>query len=171
MMARPLIGVMGSGSAEHPELAEPLGRWLGEQGYDLITGGGGGVMAAVCRAFAAVPNRRGMSIGVLPAGPPASYPNPWLDFLIQTHLPKRGNDGADILSRNHINVLSAAVTVVLPGRAGTRTELALALHYRKPVVCYLGPDGQIAGVLRMSMPLVANTLDEVTDFIRRAAGR
>jgi uncharacterized protein (TIGR00725 family) len=169
-MARTLIGVMGSGQTEFRELAEPLGRWIAEQGFSLITGGGSGVMASVCRAFASVPERRGVCVGVLPAGPPHGYPNPSLDVVIQTHLAKRGNEGADILSRNHIIVLSAAVVIVLPGRAGTRTELALALHHRKPVVAYLGPDGQIEGTLRSALPSVAKDLDEVAAFVKSHAG-
>jgi uncharacterized protein (TIGR00725 family) len=169
-MARTLIGVMGSGQSEFRELAEPLGRWIAEQGYSLITGGGSGVMAATCRAFASLADRRGISVGILPAGPPHGYPNPWLDIIIQTHLPKRGNEGADILSRNHITVLSAAVIIVLPGRSGTRTELALALHHRKPVIAYLGPDGQIEGTLRSALPYVAKDLDEVTAFVKSHIG-
>ncbi len=170
-MARPLVAVMGSGSVEHRELAEPLGRWLAEAGYDLLTGGGAGVMAAVCRGYAAVPNRRGVSVGVLPAGPPPGYPNPWVDVVIRTHLPKRGDEGADVLSRNHINVLSAAVVVALPGRAGTRTEVALALHYRKPLIAYLGPDGEIADTDRVALKHVANTLEDVAAFVRRHVPR
>jgi uncharacterized protein (TIGR00725 family) len=170
-MARPLIAVMGSGSTEYREMAEPLGRWLAESGYDLLTGGGAGVMTAVARAFTSVPNRRGLSIGVLPAGPPPGYPNPFVDIVIQTHLPKRGEEGADMLSRNHINVLSASVAVILPGREGTRTEIALAMHYRRPVIAFLGPEGEIGGVQRTMLPAVANTLDEVTEFLRRHVGR
>jgi len=169
-MPYPLVGVMGSGTVESADLAEPLGRWLGENGYHLLTGGGAGVMAAVCRAFAAVPDRRGVSVGVLPAGPPPGYPNPSLDIIIQTHLPKRGGEGADVLSRNHINVLSAAAVVALPGREGTRTEVALALHYRRPFIAYLGPGGVIAGVSRTTLPAVATTLDEVIAFVRRHVG-
>lgn len=165
-MAYPMVGVMGSGANEHRDMAEPLGEWLAVQGYDLITGGGGGVMTAVCRAFASVPTRRGVSVGVVPAGPPPGYPNQYVDVVIQTHLPKRGNEGSDILSRNHITILSAAVVVVLPGRSGTRSELALALHHRKPVIAFLGPDGEIKGETRTAIPHVANTLDEVTAFIR-----
>ena len=164
-MPRPLVGVMGSGSIEYPELSVALGRWLAEAGYDLLTGGGAGVMAAVCRGFSGVANRRGVSIGVLPAGPPPGYPNPYLDFTIQTHLPKRGEEGADVLSRNHINILSSAVVVALPGREGTRTELALALHYRKPTIAFLGPDGEIEKTLRTALPAVAMTLDEVKAFV------
>jgi uncharacterized protein (TIGR00725 family) len=170
-MPRPLIGIMGSGSVEYRELAEPLGTWLAEQGYDIITGGGAGVMTAVSRAFAVVPGRRGVSIGVLPAGPPPGYPNPWVDIVIQTHLPKRGDEGADVLSRNHINVLSSAVVVVLPGREGTRTELALAMHHRKPVIAYLGPTGDITGMLVLALPALARTLEEVTAFVTSHVGR
>jgi uncharacterized protein (TIGR00725 family) len=170
-MARPLVAVMGSGSVEYPALSAPLGRWLAESGYDLLTGGGAGVMAAVSRAFTSVPGRRGLCVGVLPAGPPSGYPNPWVEIVIQTHLPKRGEEGADILSRNHINVLSAGVVVVLPGREGTRTELALALHYRKPVIAYLGPDGEIDNAQRTALPAVANTLDEVTAFVGKCLPR
>lgn len=166
-MPNPIVGVMGSGSKEHGELAAPLGEWLAVQGYDLMTGGGAGVMAAVCRAFAGVPTRRGVSVGILPAGPPVGYPNQWLDIVIRTHLPKRGTEGADILSRNHITVLSSNVIVVLPGRQGTRTELALALHHRKPVIAFLGPDGEIAGASRTAIENVAIALDDVTAFIRR----
>jgi predicted Rossmann-fold nucleotide-binding protein len=94
-----------------------------------------------------------------------------VDIVIQTHLPKRGEEGADILSRNHINVLSAAVVVALPGREGTRTEVALALHYRKPLIAYLGPDGQIEKLMRTALPAVAMTLEEATAFVRRHVSR
>ena len=126
-------------------LAGPLGRWIGEQGYDLLTGGGGGVMTSVCRGFESVPNRRGISIGILPAGPPDGYPNPWIDISIHTHLSARGPEGADQNSRNHINVLSSSVVVFLPGQSGTRTEMELAISYRKPVIAFLGENGSIEG--------------------------
>ena len=45
----PVVGVMGSGTTEWIELANPLGQWLAENGYDLVTGGGSGSMLATCR--------------------------------------------------------------------------------------------------------------------------
>jgi uncharacterized protein (TIGR00725 family) len=167
-MSRPVIGVMGSGTDEHAALAEPLGGWVAEQGFDLLTGGGRGVMAAACRGFAAVPGRRGVSVGVLPEGPPPGYPNPWVDVAIRTHLPKRGDEGADVLSRNHINILSSDVVVALPGGAGTRTEVELAMRYGRPLVAYLGPDGGIEGIERAALPAVAAALAEVEAFVRDA---
>ena len=68
-----MVGVMGSGSEPHRELALPLGAWLARRGVHLLTGGGGGVMASVSEGFAGVGGRRGLVIGVLPgeAGAPA----------------------------------------------------------------------------------------------------
>jgi len=164
-MPRPLVGVMGSGNDACVDLADPLGRWIAEQGFDLLTGGGGGIMAAVCRGFASVANRRGLSIGVLPARPPAGYPNEWVDIVIQTHLSARGPEGAGAHSRNHINVLSSSAIVVLPGKAGTRTEMELAIYYQKPVIAFLGESGTIEGMKRNEIPKVARTMADVEAFI------
>ena len=64
----PVVGVMGSGSAPHADLAGPLGRALAGMGVHLLTGGGAGVMESVSQAFIAVPGRAGLVIGILPAG-------------------------------------------------------------------------------------------------------
>ncbi len=64
----PVVGVMGSGSARHADLAEPLGRALARMGVHLLTGGGAGIMESVSRAFIAVPGREGLVVGILPAG-------------------------------------------------------------------------------------------------------
>ena len=63
----PIVGVMGSGAEPHAERAAEVGRWLAAIGVHLLTGGGGGVMAAVARAFHETPERRGLVIGILPA--------------------------------------------------------------------------------------------------------
>ncbi len=131
---RRIIGVMGSGVERHEALAVPLGRWIAERGFHLLTGGGGGVMEAVGEGFASVAGRRGLSIGILPAGPPPGYPNRWVDVPIHTHLEALGDEGEAPQSRNHVNVLSSDVVVALPGGAGTRSEVALAVRYGKPLV-------------------------------------
>ncbi len=59
---------MGSGSAPHAHLAEPLGRALARMSVHLLTGGGRGVMEAVSKAFSEVSGREGLVVGVLPAG-------------------------------------------------------------------------------------------------------
>src|SRR5215467_5889658 len=108
-----------------------------------ITGGGGGVMTAVSRAFIRAPRRQGISIGIIPCAsesdrgtPKAGYPNEFVELPIYTHLPFSGPQGTHDLSRNHINVLSCAAIVALPGDEGTAAEVSLAIRYGKPVIIY-----------------------------------
>jgi len=169
---RPLVvGVMGSGREPHAERSIPLGRWLAAEGVHLLTGGGGGVMEAVSRAFAEVPARSGLVLGVLPGDPatglpPHGYPNPWVEVAIRTHLPHSGARGADPGSRNHINVLSADVIVALPGGEGTGSEVRLAVAYGRPVIAFVDSPSDIPG-LPEGVP-VARELAEVVAFVRGA---
>ncbi|MCA9604114.1 MAG: molybdenum cofactor carrier protein [Myxococcales bacterium] len=154
---------MGSGSEPHEALAAPLGRWIAERGHHLLTGGGGGVMAAVSRAFVAVTPREGRSIGVLP-GPDArpGYPNEGVEIAIRTHLPLSGALGTDARSRNHINVLTSDLVVALPGGEGTRSEVQLAVRYQRPAILH-GPREAF-----WEWPPVphAETLDEVARWVQ-----
>ncbi len=172
-MRLPVVGVMGSGGEAHERRATEVGRWLAEQEVHLLTGGGGGVMAAVSRAYCESPGRRGLAIGVLPGDPDdrgvaprAGYPNPWVELAIRTHLPLSGTRGREAMSRNHINVLSSDAVIALPGGAGTASEVSLALDYGVPVVAYLGDRSQIEG-LPPAAP-VESDLDRVAAFVLRA---
>jgi uncharacterized protein (TIGR00725 family) len=167
----PVVGVLGSGSAAHEERARALGRWLAGQGVHLLTGGGGGAMGAVSRAFSEVPNRRGLVIGIIPgatpwevAEPRPGYPNPWVEMAVFTHLHLSGQSGTDPLSRNHINVLSSNVLVALPGGAGTASEVSLALRYGRPLIAYLGARDEIPE-LPAAVP-VENDLERIKAFVR-----
>ena len=144
-MRRPVVGVMGSGTERWDDFAGPLGTWLAGQGCHLLTGGGGGVMSAVSEAFAEVERRGGSVIGVLPGQPdgagcetPPGYPNDWVEVAIRTHLPLRGSEGGEPMSRNHVNVLTADLLIVLPGNEGTQSEVVLAERYGRPVILF-GP--------------------------------
>ena len=167
---RPIIGVLGSGTERHEQLAEPLGTWIAQQGFHLLTGGGGGAMAAVCQAFVAVPDHLGLTIGVLPtnaesslADAPPGYPNRWVELAIRTHLPRRGAHGRSPLSRNHINVLSADVLIALPGGSGTMSEIELAVRYGRPCVAFLSD--RIQGLqLPQDIP-VAKELSDVATYV------
>jgi uncharacterized protein (TIGR00725 family) len=159
---------MGSGTEAHEDVAVPIGRLLASRGTDLLTGGGAGVMAAVSRAFAETPGRTGHVVGILPGHPPpAGYPNTWVEIAIRTHLPDRGAAGTSERSRNHVNVLSSDAIVALPGGAGTRSEIALARRYARPLVAYgaawaavgLPPDVRLAA-----------SLDEVGAFLDAVLG-
>lgn len=169
---RPRVTVVGSGSHLHRERAGPLGAALAQLGVHLVTGGGGGVMAAVAQGFTGVHSRRGLSLGILPAReggalspePPPGYPNPYVELPVMTHLAARGEQGREPGSRNHLVTLSGDVVVALPGGAGTRTEVELALRHGKPVVAHLRRREELPG-LPSPVPL-APTLEEVLTFLR-----
>lgn len=161
----PVVGVMGSGSHAHEDRAGELGRWLAAAGVHLLTGGGGGVMTSVSRAFFETAGRAGGVIGVLPGDPepPPGYPNPWVEIPIRTHLPAMGALGADPRSRNHINILSSDVIVALPGSAGTSSEVRLACAYGRPVVAFLAARSEIPD-LPDGVP-VSDALDGIQRFV------
>lgn len=137
------VGVFGSGTEPHSDLARDVGRTLGHLGVNLLTGGGGGVMTSVSEAFTKTRMRGGICIGIIPCASEddrktakRGYPNPFVELAIYTHLPLSGEQGTADLSRNHINVLSCAVAIALPGGAGTVAEVSLAIRYGKPVIAY-----------------------------------
>ena len=174
---RPIVGVMGSSSRAYEDLAVPLGRWLASLGVHLLNGGGVATMEAVSRAFAEVSPREGLVIGVLPADlpdgtavPRAGYPNPFVEIAIFTHLPLSGISGTDPRSRNHINILSSDVVIVLPGSEGTESEMTLAVRYGRPAIAYFG-DHSVQWPVPDGVP-VARTLADVERFVRPVlAGR
>lgn len=103
---RKMVAVIGSGNDELTHLSQPLGRWLAENGYSLINGGGSGVMTATAKAFCSVENRKGLVVGVIPSnspcsssaergthGSPPGYPNPHTEICIRTHLHLTGSNG------------------------------------------------------------------------------
>ncbi len=166
---RKVIGVLGSGRDEYREWVVPLARWIAEHGYDLLTGAGEGVMRAAAEAFVAVPGRRGLSIGIVPGElvdgvyrTRPGYPNPSVELPVFTHLPLSGSQGQEPLSRNHLNVLTAQALVVLPGGAGTASEAALAVRYRRPTLLF-GPEREFR---RFPEPLErTDSLERVCDWL------
>ena len=170
----PIVGVMGSGSADHADRSLALGHWLATIDVHLLTGGGMGVMESVSRAFAESAGRNGMVIGVIPGRfdatsnsyiPPVGYPNQFVEIPLFTHLPYSGDRGKDQLSRNHINILSSNIIVVLPGQSGTAAEAELAVIYNKPVVAWLEDRSQIMN-LHPRIPVVEE-LGQVKEFVIR----
>ena len=165
-----IIGVMGSGSDPHIDLSAPLGKWIAESGFHLLTGGGSGVMEAVSKAFVQSKNRKGLSIGIIPGGIKndryqnfSGYPNPWIEIPIFTHLPLSGEKGTSPMSRNHINILSANLIIVLPGSSGTVSEVELALKYAKPIIGFF-KEFPLLSKRKLQIPHYDN-LASVSDFI------
>jgi len=163
---------MGSGETEYLALAEPVGELLARLGVNLLTGGGGGVMTAVSRAYTRSPHRTsGICIGVLPCvkGNPAAckagYPNEHVELAIRTHL---AYSDELVESRNHINVLSSDALVALPGGKGTKSEVALAVRYGKPIVVF-SDDLRLVAEFSEKAPR-ARTIGEVEESLRRTLG-
>jgi uncharacterized protein (TIGR00725 family) len=145
-----IVGVMGSGKDEFKELAQAAGQAVAESGYHLLTGAGAGVMRVAAQAFVQSSDRKGLSLGIvraksLPtlkgssrAWEPRAPINDYIELPIKTHLPESGETGQDFYSRNHINVLTSDAVVVLPGDAGTETELDLSIQYGRPTILFIG---------------------------------
>ena len=151
---RKMIAVIGSGKEQHSNLSVPLGQWIAKNGYSLINGGGSGVMLSTAKAFCSVKNRKGLVVGIIPSSStcsspleresymsPSDYPNQYTEVTIRTHLHLSGALGKNIASRNHIIILSADTVIALPGGLGTRSEIELAMEYKKPLVL-LNPNGE-----------------------------
>ena len=90
--------------------------------------------------------------------------------MIRTHLPWSGERGQSPLSRNHINVLTSDVMIILPGGAGTESEAALAVKYGCPAIAF-GPVG--AGGTQLSEETVStDDFQDVQTFVMKVlAGR
>src|SRR5262245_36181669 len=102
---RRVVAVIGSGRRADPQCCGDIGQLVAALGFDLLTGGGRGVMEAVTRAFVETSSRQGIAIGIIPAQveplqalerreatsiayePHHGYPNPWVELAIFTHLP------------------------------------------------------------------------------------
>jgi len=115
------VSVIGGSTVEDTEYerAREVGRLLGERGHEVVCGGRGGVMEAVCRGAR---ETGGHTIGILPAGPGGA--NEYVDTPIATGM------GA---ARNALVVLNGAGVVAVDGGPGTLSELGLALDYGRPV--------------------------------------
>ena len=170
---RPIVGVMGSHANADARRARRVGAWIASAGYHLLTGGGGGVMEAVAQAFATVTGRAGRSIGVVPSSdddpacrPVPGYPNVWIEIPIFTHLARLGASGDQPGSRNHINILTSTVVIVLPGGEGTASEARLAVRYGRPCIAYLDRREDVPTLPEAIA--VEPRFDRVQAFVRQA---
>ena len=165
-----VIGIMGSGQQAWAEFSIPLARWIAEQNYHLLTGGGEGVMAAASQAFCQVENRTGLCIGIIPTKlneegkfvPYQGYPNSWVELNIVSPLPRFDGWEIDRPTRNQICVLSSDIVVALPGSKGTKNEVDLAILFDKPIILF-GEKKEFK-----DFPLLVertSSIDRVRDFI------
>ncbi len=111
-------------SPEDENYAYQVGAMIAREGWVLLNGGGAsGVMEASARG---AKEKGGITIGVLPTDD-AHWASGYIDIPIATGMG---------IARNVINILTSDIIVVLPGRAGTISEIALALNYGKKVILF-----------------------------------
>jgi len=100
--------------------AREVGRLLGERGHDVVCGGLGGVMEAVC---AGASEAGGHTIGILPTEE-RGVANDYVETAIATGM---GN------ARNVLVVLNGDAVIAIDGNTGTLSELGHALDTGRPV--------------------------------------
>jgi len=150
---------MGGGEELAPEiyrLAYHLGELIAKEGWVLLNGGRpAGVMEASAKGAR---ENGGLTVGVLP-GKDGGAASDYIDVVIATGM----GDG-----RNYINALSSDIVVALPGKAGTVSEIALALKNRKKVIL-LGADVGTTFDFYRDEGLLANagTPEEAIQIIKR----
>ncbi len=121
---RTFIAVIGTGkdaTAREQELAEQVGRLLGQRGAVLVCGGLEGVMEAACKG---AKSAGGLTVGLLPGNDPADA-NPWVDIPVPTGLG---------YARNSIVVKSGQAVIAVGGAFGTLSEIGHAIADGKTVV-------------------------------------
>ena len=145
------ISVVGGGEItdEETDVAEAVGREIATRGHDLVCGGLGGTMWAVCRGAS---EAGGRTIGILPTGS-VEDANPHVDVPIATGI---GH------ARNALVPLNGDAVVALSGAAGTLSEIGFAHAYERPIVG-LGA----VEVPTLSMPM-ADDPTEALDILEEA---
>jgi hypothetical protein len=154
-----VIGVIGSGEELAPEIASlayDLGRLIAAEGWVLLNGGRpAGVMEASAKGAR---ENGGLTVGVLP-GKESSAASQYMEVVIATGM----GDG-----RNYINVLSSDIVVSLPGKAGTISEIALALKNRKKVILLrFDPASTFDFYREKGFLLAAASPEEAIEIIKR----
>ena len=132
---RPLIAVIGEAGVKPADPAYDqalaLGKLLVDAGYRVCNGGLSGVMEAVFRgARDSASYREGDTVAIIP-GLDCQRANPYADIVIATGLGHL---------RNGI-VAAAEAIVVVGGKAGTLSEIALAWRYNRLIVALSASGG------------------------------
>ena len=134
----PVIGVIGASSADSnvTTIAEAVGAAIARKGWHLMTGGGGGVMAAACKGHRQwrTADRKTVTIGILPSDDGA-FANPFVDVAIPTGIG---------LARNAIIARAAMGFVAVGGCSGTLSEMALAWQFGRPIAAMVAAGGWAA---------------------------
>lgn len=123
-----VIGSSGVIDSKLFSLAYEVGQEIAKRGAVLICGGRDGIMEAVSKG---VKDGAGISVGIVPSytGKDA---NPYLTITIATGIG---------FARNTLVVASSDAVIVIGGRAGTLSELAIASLLNKPLIALIKGGG------------------------------
>jgi uncharacterized protein (TIGR00725 family) len=151
----PYVLVSGASEPGDPALVETAttaGRLLAGRGWLVLTGGLGGVMAAVA---AGVSEAGGTAIGILPTGDRADASSGHA-VVLPTGMGEM---------RNALLVRAADAVLAIGGSWGTLSEVALAARIGVPVVtvgtdlpAFAGPEVQVADSAETAVELLAGVL-------------
>jgi uncharacterized protein (TIGR00725 family) len=151
--------------AERNEIACAVGRFIAENGWVLISGGRGGVMAAASRG---AHDAGGIAVAILPSGS-MDEANPYAHIVIPTGIG---------FARNYTNVLAADAVVAIGGGTGTLCEIAYAWQENKPIIACGFSGGwaqELAGRAldyRRSDPIInAASIEEVREHLKAILAR
>ena len=152
-MHPPYVAVIGPSVPEGRDVvdaAREAGRLLAEQGYVVVTGGLGGVMAA---AAAGVSEAGGTAVAILP-GIDRDDASPGHRIVIPTGMGEM---------RNALIVRSVDAVLAIGGAWGTLSEIALAARTGVPVVAVdswdlPGPEVVACSTVPEAVATLASTL-------------
>lgn len=121
--SKPIIAIVGAGkcSKKLRDRAAEVGKYVAEQGGVVVCGGLGGIMEGAARG---AKEAGGLTIGILPTENKEDA-NEYIDVVIPTGFGE---------ARNIMVVRTADAVVAFPGKYGTLSEMAFALHAGKPVI-------------------------------------
>ncbi|MEZ5783740.1 MAG: TIGR00725 family protein [Rhizobiaceae bacterium] len=122
-MRRVPVGIIGPKIATDEELAtaEELGGALARLGLQLLCGGKNGVMEAACKGCS---EAGGLAIGLLPD-------EEWTAANDYVAIPIPTGIGP---ARNAIIARGCQILIAIGGGHGTLSEMALGLHFNRPVL-------------------------------------
>lgn len=162
---RPIIGVVGASDANGPALAiaERVGAAIGQKGWHLLTGGGGGIMAAAGRGFlGGRGDRGGISLGILP-WEESAMANDYVEVPIPTGMG---------FARNAIVARASDGLIAVSGCSGTLSEIAFGWQFGLPIAAMSASGGwseRLAGErldTRFDEPIFnATSAEEAVSFI------
>ncbi|MHA2251981.1 MAG: TIGR00725 family protein [Candidatus Kariarchaeaceae archaeon] len=130
------IGIIGSNEEladdKQKEFAYKIGKVLIDEGFDIINGGMGGIMAETARGARKSTKFTNKSvIGILPSIH-ENNGNPYSGVIIKTDMGS---------ARNRLIVLNCHVILAIGGGSGTLNEISTAWELNKPIMAYVPGGG------------------------------